>query len=191
MSLQPQPRITPEEYLALERKALYKSEYLDGEVFAMSGASREHNLISFNISGELHPQLRHRSCEAYTNDMRVKISPTGLYTYPDVIVVCDEPQFEDAEVDTLLNPTLIVEVLSPSTEDYDRGGKFEYYRTLPSLREYLLVAQDRCHIVHYTRQKDGTWLLAETTRIEDQLRLPSINCNLSLAEVYAKVPLDA
>ncbi len=190
MSLQPQTRITPEEYLALERKALYKSEYLDGEVFAMSGASREHNLISFNIGGELHSQLRHRSCEAYTNDMRVKVSPTGLYTYPDVTVVCDEPQFEDAEVDTLLNPTLIVEVLSPSTQNYDRGGKFEHYRTLPSLQEYLLVAQNRCHVVHYTRQKDGTWLLAETARLEDQVRLPSIDCNLSLADVYAKVPLN-
>lgn len=190
MSLQPQTRITPEEYLALERKALEKSEYLQGEIFLMPGASRKHNLVSLNIGAELRAQLRNQQSETYLGDMRVKVSPTGLYTYPDVIVVCDEPQFEDAEVDTLLNPTLIVEVLSPSTENYDRGGKFEHYRTLPSLQEYLLVAQDRCHVVHYTRQKDGTWLLAETARLEDQLRLPSINCHLSLAEVYAKVPLN-
>lgn len=189
MSLQPQPRITPEEYLALERRALDKSEYLDGEIFPMPGASRKHNLVCVNITIVLGSQLRQSPYEMYAGDMRVKVSPTGLYTYPDVIVVCDEPQFEDNQMDTLLNPTLIVEVLSPSTEDYDRGGKFEHYRALPSLQEYLLVAQDRCHIVHYTRQKDGTWLLAETTRIEEHLHLPSIDCNLSLAEVYAKVPL--
>lgn len=191
MSLQPQTRITPEEYLALERKALNKSEYLHGEIFPMPGASRKHNLVCVNITIILGSQLRQSSYETYAGDMRVKVSPTGLYTYPDVIVVCDEPQFEDNQVDTLLNPTLIVEVLSPSTEDYDRGGKFEHYRALPSLQEYLLVAQDRCHVVHYTRQKDGTWLLAETTRIEEQLHLPAIDCNLSIAEVYAKVPLDA
>jgi Uma2 family endonuclease len=124
----------------------------------------------------------------YAGDMRVKVSPTGLYTYPDVIVACEEPQFEDAEVDTLLNPTLIVEVLSPSTEDYDRGTKFEHYRTLPSLQEYLLISQDKIHIVHYTRQADATWVLSETNRQEDLIHLPSIACDLSVAEIYAKVP---
>ena len=189
MALQPQPRVTPEEYLVVERKALTKSEYLDGEIFAMSGASREHNLISLNVGGELRSQLRQRPCEVYVNDMRVKISPTGLYTYPDVVVACDEPRFEDAEVDTLLNPTLIVEVLSPSTEDYDRGTKFEHYRTLPSLQEYLLLSQDKIHIVHYTRQADATWVLSETSRQEDHIQLPAIACDLSVAEIYAKVPL--
>jgi Uma2 family endonuclease len=188
MSLQPQTRFTPEEYLTLERKALYKSEYLNGEIFAMSGASREHNLICVNVSSVLHGQLRQRPCETYAGDMRVKVSPTGLYTYPDVVVVCDEPQFEDAQVDTLLNPTLIVEVLSPSTEDYDRGTKFEHYRTLPSLQEYLLISQDRIHIVHYTRQTDSTWVLSETNRQEGLIHLPSIAGNLSVAEIYAKVP---
>jgi Uma2 family endonuclease len=187
MPSQPQPRFTPAEYLALERKALYKSEYLDGEIFAMSGASREHNLICVNISSAFHAQLSQRPCEVYVGDMRVKVSPTGLYTYPDVVVACEEPQFEDAEVDTLLNPTVIVEVLSPSTEDYDQGKKFEHYRTLTSLQEYLLVAQDTLHLVHYVHQQDHTWVLSETRRLDDTLYLPSISCRLSLAEVYAKV----
>lgn len=190
MSSQLQPHLTPKEYLAQERQAQTKSEYLNGEIFAMSGASRRHNLITVNIAAGLHVQLRQQPCEVYTSDMRVKVSPTGLYTYPDVVVVCGEPQFEDTELDTLLNPTLIVEVLSKSTEDYDRGGKFEHYRTLDSLQEYLLVAQERCHIVHYTRQPDNTWLLSETTLFEDRLQLPSLTAELIVAEAYAKVRFD-
>jgi Uma2 family endonuclease len=187
MLSQAKTRMSVEEYLAFERQAPYKSEYFNGEVFAMSGASRRHNLISLNIGAELRAQLRQRPCEVYTSDMRVKITRTGLYTYPDVVVVCEEATFEDADVDTLLNPTLLVEVLSKTTEDYDRGGKFEHYRTLPSVQEYLLVAQERCHIVHYTRQPDNTWLLAETDDISDHIRLPSLGCDLALSEVYAKV----
>ena len=131
MSSQAKAHLTAEEYLALERKAPYKSEYLKGEVFAMTGASRRHNLISLNIGAELRAQLRQRPCEVYTSDMRVKLGATGLYTYPDVVVVCGEPAFEDAEVDTLLNPILLVEVLSKSTEDYDRGGDLNI--TVPCL----------------------------------------------------------
>lgn len=183
-------RFTPEEYLAQERQAQTKSEYLNGEIFAMSGASRRHNLITVNITAGLHAQLRQRPCEVYTSDMRVKVSPTGLYTYPDVVVVCDEPQFEDAELDTLLNPTLIVEVLSKSTEDYDRGSKFEHYRSLDSLQEYVLVAQDRCHIVHYIRQPGNTWVLSETQLLNDRLPLPSLGGELLVSEVYAKVRFD-
>jgi Uma2 family endonuclease len=190
MPSQAKARLTAEEYLAIERQASCKSEYLDGEMFAMAGASRRHNLIALNIGAELRTQLQQRPCEVYTSDMRVKISRTGLYTYPDVVVVCDEPRFEDTEVDTLLNPIVLVEVLSPSTADYDRGGKFEHYRTLPSLQAYLLVAQERCHVVHYTRQQDNAWLLAETDDIQDCIRLPSIRCDLLLSEVYAKVQLD-
>jgi Uma2 family endonuclease len=173
--------------LALERKAPYKSEYIKGEVFAMTGASRRHSLISLNIGAELRAQLRQRPCEVYTSDMRVKLGATGLYTYPDVVVVCGEPAFEDAEVDTLLNPILLVEVLLKSTEDYDCRGKFEHYPTLPSLHEYLFVAQEKCHVVHYTRQTDHTWLLSETRDIDDHLHLACICCNLVLSEVYAKV----
>jgi len=190
MSSQAKARLTSEEYLAIERQAPGKSEYFDGEMFAMAGASRRHNLIVLNIGAELRTQLQQRPWEVYSSDMRVKISRTGLYTYPDVVVVCDEPRFEDADVDTLLNPLILVEVLSPSTADYDRGEKFEHYRTLASLQVYLLVAQERCHVVHYTRQQDNTWLLAETSDIQDCLHLPSIGCDLQLSEAYAKVQLD-
>ena len=190
MSVQTQQRFTPEEYLARERQAQYKSEYFNGEIFAMSGASREHNLISMNISAALHLQLRQRPCEVYAGDMRVKVSPTGLYTYPDVVVVCEEPRFEDAEVDTLLNPTLVVEVLSPSTEDYDRGRKFEHYPTLASLQEYVLVAQGKHHVAHYVRQANNTWIFSDTTGSDTQILPPSINCVLSMNEIYAKVPFD-
>lgn len=187
MSSQAKTRISRDEYLAIERQAPCKNEYFNGEMFAMSGASRRHNLIAVNITATLHTRLQDRPCEVYTSDMRVKVSRTGLYTYPDVVVVCGEPVFEDAEVDTLQNPILLFEVLSKSTEDYDRGGKFEHYRTLSSLQEYLLVAQDRCHVMHYTRQSDNTWLLAETFNLADQLQLPSLNCSIGLSEIYAKV----
>ncbi len=190
MSSHATARITAQEYLALERQALYKSEYFQGEIFAMSGASRRHNLISLNIGAELRAQLKQRPCDVYPSDMRVKIPSTGLYTYPDVVVVCGEPAFEDAEVDTLLNPTLLVKVLSPSTADYDRGGKFEQYRTVPSVQEYLLVAQAQCHVVHCTRQTDHAWRLTETSNLQAQLHLPSIDCVLALSEVYAKVRFE-
>ena len=190
MPPQAQTRLTAEEYLAIERQASCKSEFFDGEMFAMAGASRRHNLIVLNTGAELRAQLRQRPCEVYSSDMRVKISRTGLYAYPDVVVVCDDPRFEDDEVDTLLNPIMIFEVLSPSAADYDRGGKFEHYRALPSLQAYLLVAQERCHVVHYTRQPDNTWILAETADIQDSIHIPSIDCNLLLSEIYAKVQLD-
>src|SRR5205085_5334550 len=119
---------TPEEYLILERQAEYKSEYFNGEIFAMTGASRRHNLVAANVLASLHGQLRKRPCEVYSSDMRVKVSPTGLYTYPDVVVVCNDPLFDDKQKDTLLNPTVLIEVLSKSTASYDRGEKFEHYR---------------------------------------------------------------
>ncbi|MGH8475687.1 MAG: Uma2 family endonuclease [Methylococcales bacterium] len=190
MPSQAKARLTVEEYLAIERQAPCKSEYFEGEMFAMAGASRRHNLIALNIGAELRTQLRQGPCEVYTSEMRVKISHTGLYTYPDVVVVCEEPVFEDADVDSLLNPLVLVEVLSPSTADHDRGGKFEHYRTLPSLQAYLLVDQEQCHVVHYMRQQDNTWLLAETYAMEDGIHLPSIRCDLLLSEFYAKVKLD-
>jgi Uma2 family endonuclease len=190
MSSQPTSYLTPEEYLALERKAEYKNEYVDGEIVAMTGASRKHNLIAINISGELRQQLKGRPCETYSGDMRVRIPSTRLYTYPDVVVVCDEPQFEDDYVDTLLNPTVIIEVLSESTELYDRGKKFGYYRTLESLAEYLLVAQDERRIEQYFRQPDGRWLLSDHRLPEDKVELASIRCLLDLREVYDKVNLS-
>ena len=187
MSAVPKPFLNPQEYLSRERRAETKSEYLRGEMFAMSGASREHNLIVGNVSRELGQQLRQRPCEVYQADMRVKVSSTGLYTYPDVTVVCGEPQFEDGEVDTLLNPTVLVEVLSPSTADYDRGGKFAHYRRLASLQEYVLISQDRPLVEHYVRQDSDQWLLTEQRGLEDMLVLPSIGCQIPLAEIYLKI----
>lgn len=191
MSLQPKTHLTPEEYLAIERKAEYKSEYFNGEMFAMAGASERHALIVTNVVAELRGQLRHRPCTVYSTDLRVRVSPTGLYTYPDVIVVCGQAQFADDQKDTLLNPTLIVEVLSESTKDYDRGGKFEHYRSLASLSEYVLIAQDKYHVEHFVRQPDNRWLLSETNRLEDTIHLPSIDCALALIEVYDKVEMPA
>ena len=188
--VQPQHIYTPEEYLALEREATTKSEYVDGEIFAMAGASCVHMTIAFNVAGELHRQLKGRPCTAYISDMRVKVSPTGMYTYPDVVAVCGKTQLEDARFDTLLNPTVIVEVLSPSTEGYDRGAKFAHYRRLESLQEYLLVAQDAVHLEHYVRQADGRWLLSEANRLQDEIHLPAIDCRLSLAEVYDKTEIQ-
>ena len=187
MSTNPVIRLTPEQYLALERKAKTKSEFYNGEMFAMSGASRWHNLIAGNVLTEINLQLRERRCTVYPSDMRVKVSPAGLYTYPDVTVVCGEAQLEDQHFDTLLNPTLIVEVLSKTTAAYDQGEKFEQYRKLASLQEYLLIAQDKYHLTRYSRQPDSQWLLLETYSEADTVTLRSIECHLALADVYAKV----
>jgi len=190
MSQQVKSYISPEEYLRLERQSECKSEYLNGEVFAMSGASRKHNLITGNIGSEFNQQLRGKACEAYMSDMRVKVTSTGLYTYPDVVVVCGEPQFEDEYVDTLLNPTLLVEVLSQSTERYDRIAKSSYYRTLDSLAEQLLVAQDEVRLEQYVKQANGQWLLFECSSLDKIVDLPSIGCTLALRDVYDKVSMD-
>src|SRR5690348_8098306 len=154
----------------------------------MSGGSREHSLIAGNLNWILKSQLRGQPCELHSSDMRVKVSAQGMYTHPDISVVCGVPQFEDAHRDTLLNPMVIVEVLSPSTEAYDRGAKFGYYRELPSLREYLLVAQDKMLVEHYVRQ-DAGWLLTATSDAV-AVALPSIGCTLPLAEIYLQVDPD-
>jgi Uma2 family endonuclease len=186
MSTVAHPRYTPKEYLTLERKAEHKSEYFDGQIYAMTGASREHNLIAGNVFGEIRTRLRGRPCEVYMSEMRVKVRETGLYTYPDVVAVCGEPRFEDAEVDTLLNPTLLIEVLSPSTEAYDRGRKSAHYRRLASLAEYVLMAQDRMHVEHYARHGER-WVLTEVSDSDGVLTLPSLGCEVPLAEIYERV----
>lgn len=180
------PRLTPEEYLALERQAEHKSEYINGRIYAMAGASRAHNLIVGNTFSELRTQLRGRPCEAYVNDMRVKVSPTGLYTYPDVAALCGEPRFEDTQVDTLLNPSVIIEVLSESTERSDRGEKFAHYRRLVSLQEYVLVAQDQLRVEHYARSGEH-WLLTEISHPDGVLTLASVGCTIPVREVYDRV----
>src|SRR3989442_7543846 len=158
MSSERKINLNPGQYLTLDRRAEFRSEYVDGDMVAMSGGSREHNLIVTNLVRELSFQLKGRPCEVYPSNMRVKVSATGLYTYPDVVVVCGEPKFEDENVDTLINPTLIAEVLSDSTEAYDRGAKFGHYRKVDSLTEYLLVAQKEPRIEQYVRQAAGPWL---------------------------------
>jgi Uma2 family endonuclease len=175
-------------------------------MFAMAGASEEHNLITSNVTRELSLQLKGRPCRVYASDMRVKVSATGLYTYPDVVVVCGERRLEAASArppdtasgharraparDTLLNPTLLVEVLSPTTEAYDRGDKFAHYRRLESLQEYVLIAQERTRIERYVRQAEGKeWVLTEFSDLQDRVPLPSIGCELALEEVYDKVDL--
>ncbi len=184
-----QPRYTPEYYLALERRATCRNEYIDGRIFAMAGASRQHNLIAGNVFGELRTQLRGRPCEAYINDMRLKVTTTGLYTYPDVAALCGEPHFEDTHLDTLLNPSVIVEVLSDSTEAYDRGEKFAHYRRLESLTDYVLIAQDKIRVEHYVRQGDQ-WLLSEVNDLSSVVRLSSIGCDVALRDIYEKVELS-
>lgn len=186
MATEPTPRFTPEEYLARERQAEGKTEFLDGEIFAMTGASRRHNRIVLNVASSLDRQLKEKGCEVFASDMRVRVPAVDLYTYPDVAVACGEPRFEDAELDTLLNPVLIVEVLSKTTEGYDRGTKFAQYRTLPSLAEYLLIAQDRVHAEYFVRESDR-WILTETDAIARTLELPSIGCTLALSDVYDRV----
>lgn len=190
MDAQSKPHLTPEEYLAIERQSEVRSEYLDGEMFVMTGGRYPHNRIIGNVMGELHQQLKRSPCQVLPSDQRVHIPATGLYTYPDVSVVCGEGQFEDRFLDSLLNPTLLVEVLSPTTEAYDRGKKFEHYRSIPSLSEYLLIAQDEPRVEQYLRQDGNRWLLTAITGLEATLALPSIQCELALAEIYARISFD-
>jgi len=183
--------ISPEEYLAIERDALERHEYFDGEIFLMAGTSEEHANISSNVNISLGTQLKKRPCKSYQSDLRVHIPATGLYTYPDVIVVCGKPQLaRDTYLDTLLNPILIVEVLSPSTADYDKGTKFDHYRSIESLREYVLVWQDKKRVARYTKQDDGSWLLHDFIGEDAEVVLTSIDCSLSIEDIYDKVDFD-
>jgi Uma2 family endonuclease len=177
--------MTHEEYLAFERASSDRHEFHDGELFPVEGATYEHSQITVNLGAFLHGALRHRPCRVMGQDMRVRIPGKDRDKYPDLSIACP-PEFEDAHRDTLLNPTILIEVLSPSTQDYDRGGKFEDYATIPSVKEYVLVAQDRIFVEHRTRQEDGAWLLRHL-RQEDVLRLASIGVEIPLAEIYLNV----
>lgn len=193
MASHPNRFYTPDDYIDLERKAERKSEYHSGEIFAMSGAGREHNLIVSNVTTILNTSLDERDCEVYASDMRVRTRDKRFYTYPDVVVVCGRPEFDDAAVDTLQNPTIIVEVLSPSTERYDRTAKFAEYRKIESLKEYVLIAQHECRVTSYLRQPDGLWLFQEENSLEEVLRLAAIDCDIPIERIYRKVsfPLPA
>lgn len=188
-SLGAQTLYTPEEYLFLERKATTKNEYLSGEILAMSGASLAHTLITLDIATELNIQLRGRECKVVTNDLRVKTTPDVSYFYPDVVIFCGEPEFEDDTFDTLLNPVVIIEVLSPSTEIYDRTEKFKYYKQITTLQEYVLVSQDKVPVEHYQRQ-DMQWELKEFHALQGALTFFSIGCKLPLRDIYTRVNLD-
>jgi Uma2 family endonuclease len=179
---------TAEEYLALEREADHKSEFVNGRIYAMSGASFAHNLIVLNIGAEIRALLRGGPCSVVVNELRVKSPWTEMYTYPDVVALCEPPKLEDEHLDTLLNPAVIVEVLSQSTERYDRGDKFAHYRKIESLREYILVAQDKVRIEQYVRHGEH-WMLSEISDPEGVLRIETLGCEIALRDVYLGVKL--
>lgn len=183
--------ISESQYLQSERQSQTKSEYLAGQVFAMAGASIEHAAIVLNIAAELLAQLRSRGCRVFTQDVRVKVEQASAYFYPDVVIVCGQPQLEDEQRDTLLNPVVVIEVLSPSTEIFDRSVKFFAYQKLPSLREYLLVAQDKVRVEHFIRQPDGQWLQREYTQAEEVIHLTSVNIDLPVQTVYEGIPFTS
>jgi Uma2 family endonuclease len=190
MSLQPKRTTGFEEWLEGERRALEtRSEYVDGEVFAMTGASMEHNAIVSNINRELSIQFKGRPCQVYANDMKVLVRTANAGKYPDLVAFCGEPELLDGRRDVLLNPSLIVEVLSDSTEACDRGDKFALYRQIPSLREYLLVSQARVQVELYGRGEDGRWTLTDCRAPTDRVPLASLDCVLALMEIYDKVDL--
>lgn len=180
-------RLTEAEYLEIERAAERKSEFFDGEMFAMAGGSPEHSLIAANAVGELRHQLKGRPCVVFDSNLRVKIEATGLSTYPDATVVCGPRRFARENPEALVNPTVIVEVLSDSTEADDRGKKFEHYRQLPSLREYLLVSQKEPRVEQFVRQENGQWLFHEAEDLDSTLLLPSLGVTIALSEVFANI----
>ena len=178
---------TPEQYLAMEERSDTKSEFYRGEIFAMAGASIDHNTIAGNVFAALHRHLRGKPCRPFTSDMRLLVQSNGLYTYPDVTVVCGEPLFFEGRTDTVMNPTLLIEVLSESTKDYDRGFKFELYRALTSLADYLLVDSAKVHVEHYHRLEDGRWTLQEYNDPSQSIELAAIDFSISIADLYERV----
>jgi Uma2 family endonuclease len=192
MAANPERRYTLEEYLELDRTSEERFEFWDGEVFCMSGGSEEHDEIETNLLAFLKPQLRARGCRVFSSDMRIKVPSAPPYRYADLSALCGEAQFVEVDgVDALTNPTLIVEVLSPSTEAYDRGDKFTHYKSIPTLREYLLIAQHRPHVTHLFKQDDGTWIHAEANDLDSTIKLTSLDCELPLVEIYRGVSFDA
>lgn len=187
MSAQLQPRLTPEQYLGIERSAEIRSEYYNGRMYAMSGGTHPHAIVNGNLGSELRIAVKKSPCLVTTSVMRVRVNKTGLYTYPYIVVVCDPPQYGDGRHDTVLNPTLIIEVLSPSTEAYDRGFKFAQYRTLESLQEYGLVSQSEPRVEIFRRQPSGDWLLSESAGMEAVCRLDSVGCTIAVKDVYDKI----
>jgi Uma2 family endonuclease len=189
VALTQQPyKISPQEYLEMERQSTEKHEYYDGQIVAMAGATRRHNLINTNIVTALNIQLRKHPCELYASDMKVRWK--NNYVYPDVVVGCEQLLFDDGNKDVLLNPTLVIEILSPSTEGFDNGEKFSGYQQIATIKDYILVSQDKVKVRHYTRLTETLWHFVEYTTLESQLTLTSIDCRLTLADVYDKIEFD-
>jgi Uma2 family endonuclease len=179
---------TPEEYLAFERASDTKHEYLDGEIYAMAGASPKHNQICFNLAGELHPQIKGTSCVGYTSDQKIRTDPMDLFSYPDLTIVCGEPIFHDDHQDVILNPTVIIEVLSPRTENYDRNTKLERYQNIRTLTDYILISRNRPYVEHYARQKGKRqWIFTIETDPAAEIEIASVKCKLKLADIYERV----
>ena len=187
MSALPKRKLTVAEYLTIERKAEFKSEFFNGEMFAMSGASLTHNFIKENLVNELGTRLKGGPCRTVSSDQRVKVDRTGLYTYPDILILCGKPELDADDSHTLLNPVAIIEVLSPSTEKYDRGAKFRNYQQIPSLTEFVLVAQDEAVCERYVRLPDGSWALVSFVGLAATLALTTVPVQIPLADVYAGV----
>ena len=183
-------RKTVADYLALERSSEFKHEFFDGEIFAMGGGSPSHSLIATNFVGEMRQSLKGKPCVVYNSDLRVKVSSTGLYTYPDATIVCGEMQFDDDQRDTVTNPTVIVEVLSDSTEKYDRGRKSHQYRQIPSLNELILISQNEAHVERFVRQLEGQWLLIEERDLGGSFNLSSMNVTIAMSELYRNVKFE-
>jgi Uma2 family endonuclease len=190
MTILVQRRYTPDEYLALERRSETRHELVNGQIYAMAGASEPHNVIVLNIGSELRTRLRGRGCRTYVTDMRVRVPATDLFTYPDVAALCEPPRLEDGHGDTLLNPAVIFEVLSPSTEGYDRGAKFGHYRRLESLREYVLVSQELMRVERFVRHGED-WVLTEISGLDGILRIDSLSCEIPLSDIYENVEFSA
>lgn len=181
-------RYTPEEYLALERASKTKHEYLDGEIYVMAGGSPTHNQICFNLAGEIHPQIKGTSCVGYTSDQKIRTDPQDMFSYPDLTVVCGEPAFHDEYQDVILNPTVIIEVLSPRTEVFDRNTKFERYQNIPALTDYILISQNRPCVEHYARQKGKRkWIFTMETNLSAEIEIDSIKTKLKLSDIYERV----
>ncbi|HWT03367.1 MAG TPA: Uma2 family endonuclease [Pyrinomonadaceae bacterium] len=187
MSSLPSYYLSPEEYLVIERQAEYKSEYVDGVMYAMAGGSERHNLIAGNLITELNIRLRDAPCRVYPSDLKVRVPNSKRFFYPDVSVVCGETQFADDERDVILNPILLAEVLSESTAAFDRGKKFQSYQQIESLQEYLLVSQDEHLVEHFLRQENGHWLYTKVSGLDQSIILPRLQCQLALSEIYNKV----
>jgi Uma2 family endonuclease len=190
MSAHAQTRLTPEEYLEIERAAEFKSDYYDGRMYAMSGGSLRHAFISGNLIRELGSTLKNRPCSVATSDLRLRVGSGRLYTYPDVIVLCGPAKPADRHGDILLNPTVIAEVLSPSTERYDRGVKWTQYRTIESLQEYAMVSQTEPRVEIFRRQPAGKWLFTEFAGLDAACRFESLDCTILLADIYHNIAFD-